>query len=350
MYSQTISLLKDPAIIRLLDINRFKIFLKKQKGLDADFSSMIDDFLNVKKPIENKINISEVDNILNNIFNIFKIEINDDYKELEKQLINFLKYDNSILINNTTVSKKLFFMINLINHYKNVQEDFIKVSLDNNLELEDKGTAFSSNRNTSETVNPIINKFESVKKLLGDNLEINGMINLLNNYNKNPYDVIYYLALFNESTSDYLNNANDKEICEIILKAKKILNSSQGLKKEDFEHSLKYQILNIFKFNDVKELGFNSKDELKFFFEDLLEFLFDSLNIKMNYIKIDKRDFNQEIQVKDFYKENILYEKITPKNKRKHPVLDNPQFIKLFRKILLKSLKLPVNKFQRKSL
>lgn len=176
------------------------------------------------------------------------------------------------------------------------------------------------------------------------------MINLLNAYNKNPYEVIHYLALFDENTSGYIINDKDKEICKIILKAKELLNSSQGLNKEDFEHSLKYQILSLFRFNDVKELGFNSKDGLKYFLEDLLEFLFDALNVKMNYVKIDKRDFNQQIQIKDFYRQNILYEKITPKNKKPHPILDNPKFKKLFRELIFKSLKLPMNKFQRKSL
>lgn len=125
-------------------------------------------------------------------------------------------------------------------------------------------------------------------------------------------------------------------------KNKKTLNSSQGLKKEDFIHSMKFEIVSFIPYSKEKNCGFSSKDKLKDFINDLLELL-----VNINYIKLDSRDFNQKTQIKDYYKDNPIYEKITNTNERKHPIYDNPEFIKEVKELILKSLKIHNNKFQR---
>jgi len=334
-----------PIFNRLIDLNKSNIFLKKEKRYNIDLSEIINLFSNSQNNKLSKINPQESKEILKNTLEYFNIIITNDYIDLEEQLINFISNDSCIVVNEKKLSKTIFTFINIVITHNGLLIDFIKTDTDINLELEDKGTAFSSNKNTSETINPILSKYESVYKVLNDNSDIKGIINLLKAYKNNSYELIHYLACFNENTKDYLNFQRDKDACKIVIKIKNILNSAYGLKKEDFSNSLKFLILNLFRFNDVKELGFTSQEKLKNFLELFTEYLFDTLEVKFSYLSFDKRDFNQKIQIRDYYKNHVIFEKITKENKKKHPIFDNNDFQRFFRKNIKLTIDYPLNKF-----
>lgn len=343
-YSKSLEQLNIPIFIKQIDYKRLKIFSnklwKKQNKTEADFSLLIDSLSN-RKVLDEKPILKEISSeVLINTLNKFNYKLNPEYKELFNNLLQFIENDTYFIFNEKKYSKTLYLIFNSINYHNNLISDFKKIQNNNNLKLKEKGTAFSPNRNAKEVTIPIQNDINTVKKILEDNLEVNGIYKILEEFNKSPYETIFILKTMNERITEYLKDDLDKQCLKIILKIKKILNSSQGLKKEDFIHSMKFGIVSFIPYTKEKKYGFNSKDKLKDFINDLLELL---LNIES--IKLDSRDFNQKIQIKDYYKDNPIYEKITKTNEKKHPVLDNPKFIKEVNYLIQKSLKIYNNKF-----
>lgn len=74
-----------------------------------------------------------------------------------------------MIIDNDRYPYKLYKLFETIQYHNNLLNVFKKTSKDLSLELEDKGVAYSSNRNTNETINPLLKKYESVKKTLKKN-------------------------------------------------------------------------------------------------------------------------------------------------------------------------------------
>lgn len=337
-------LLNSKILNNQIDIKRLKIFnnklWKKWNKTEADFSLLIDKLSNKKKLDEIPITSKISHEILINTLNQFNYELNPEYEYLLNDLLKFLENDTYFIFNENKYSKTLYSIFDTINYHKNLLLDFKETKNDNNKKLKDKGTAFCSNRDATEVTIPIQNDINTVKSILKNNIEINGISNILEAFNNSPYEIITIIKTVNQDIFNYIKDDSDKQYLEIILNIKKILNASQGLKKEDFIHSMKFVILSFITYSKEKNYGFSSKDKLKDFLNDLLELL---LNI--NYIKIDSRDINQKIQLKDYYKDNPIYEKITKTNLKKHPIIDNPKFIKEIKLLIKKSLKINNNKF-----
>lgn len=348
-YSKSLEDLNTPIFTKQIDFRRIKIFSnqlwEKQIKTKADFSSLIDNLINRKVLDEFPVSKEISNEVLTNTLNQFDYTLNPEYKNLLNNLLQFMENDNYFTFNEKKYSKMLYLIFNTINYHNNLILDFKKIQNNINLKLKEKGTAFSSNRDATEVTIPIQNNINTVKEILENNIEINGISKILEAFNNSPYETITILKIMNEDTSKYLKDDLDKQCLEIVLKIKKILNSSQGLKKEDFIHSMKFTILSFIPYTKERNYGFSSKDKLKDFINDLLELL-----VNINYIKIDLRDLNQKIQIKDYYKDNPIYEKITKTNLKKHPILNNLEFIKEIKYLIQKSLKIHDNKFQRKKL
>ena len=345
-YSKSLEQLNSPIFTKQIDYKRLKIFSnklwKKQNKTEADFSLLIYNLLN-RKVLDEKPILKEISNeVLINTLKKFNYKLNPEYKDLLNNLLQFIENDTYFIIEENKYSKTLYLILNTIEYHNNLISDFLKIQNDNNLKLKEKGTAFSPNRNAKEVTIPIQNDINTVKKILEDNLEVNGISKILEAFNNSPYETITILKTINEGISKYLKDDLDKQCLEIVLKIKKTLNSSQGLKKEDFIHSMKFKIVSFISYSKEKNYGYSSKDKLKSFINDLLELL-----VNIEYIKLDSRDFNQRIQIKDYYKDNPIYEKITNTNEKKHPIYDSPEFIKKIKELILKSLKIHNNKFQR---
>ena len=345
-YSKSLEQLNSPIFTKQIDYKRLKIFSnklwKKQNKTEADFSLLVDNLSN-RKVLDEKPILKEISNeVLINTLNKFNYKLNPEYKELFNNLLQFIENDTYFKFEEIKYSKTLYLILNTIEYHNNLISDFLKIQNDYTLKLKEKGTAFSPNRNAKEVTIPIQNDINTVKKILEDNLEVNGISKILEAFNNSPYETITILKTINEGISKYLKDDLDKQCLEIVLKIKKTLNSSQGLKKEDFIHSMKFKIVSFISYSKEKNYGYSSKDKLKSFINDLLELL-----VNINYIKLDSRDFNQKTQIKDYYKDNPIYEKITNTNERKHPIYDNPEFIKEVKELILKSLKIHNNKFQR---
>jgi hypothetical protein len=346
-------LLSDSKVLNnQLDLRRFKIFSnknwKKNNKTNADFSPLIDK-LSFQCELSKQSFTIEVNEIefLENILNEFNSNPDFDYHEkLFIDLLNFIKNDTFIIINEKIYPKTLFSIFNTIRYHNNLISDFLKNKNDKNKKLKDKGTAFAPNRDATEVTIPIKKQIDTVKKILENNIEVNGISNILKNFNKDPYSTIVYLSVMTTDIFQYLKDEEDKKCLDVILKIKKVLNASQGLKKEDFIHSMKFTILSFipYKIGEIN-YGFDSKEKLKDFLNEVLEFV-----VKINFIIFDVRDFNQQIQIKDRYKDNPIYEKITNSNLRKDPIYNNQIFIKEIKSIIEKSLKIHDNKFQRKKL
>jgi hypothetical protein len=348
-YSKSLEDLNTPIFTKQIDYKRLKIVTnnlwKKQNKTESDFSLLIDNLSN-RKILDEKPILNELSNeVLTNTLNQFDYILNPEYKNLLHNLLQFMENDTYFIFNENKYSKTLYLIFNTINYHNNLILDFKKIQNNINLKLKEKGTAFSSNRDATEVTIPIQNDINTVKKILENNIEVNGISKILEAFNNSPYETITILKTINEDTSKYLKDDLDKQCLEIVLKIKKVLNSSQGLKKEDFIHSMKFTILSFIPYSKERNYGFSSKDKLKDFINDLLELL-----VNINYIKIDSRDLNQRIQIKDYYKDNPIYEKITKTNYKKHPILDNLEFIKEIKYLIQKSLKIHNNKFQRKRL
>jgi hypothetical protein len=224
-------------------------------------------------------------------------------------------------------------MFSTIEHHKVILNKFIEIKNDTSIPLKEKGTAFSSNRNIKEVIESIKNDIEDALKLIKVNEEFEKMLIGIKNFEKNPYDVIVFLSSINEHTFNYFNDEKDIEILKIILKIKERLNASQGLKEKDFYHSMKFSTLSFFPFNKEHNYGFSSQADFIHFFNILLDFL------NIDFFICEIRDLNKQIQQKDLFFDNPLMEKVTPKNKKKHPIYDNPKFLKFFRELLQLSLK-----------
>jgi hypothetical protein len=340
-----------------LDLRRFKIFSnknwKKTNKTNADFSLLIDklSFQCEQSKQSFTIEVNEIE-FLENILNEFNSNPDFDYHEkLFIDLLNFIKNDTFIIINEKIYPKTLFSIFNTIRYHNNLISDFLKNKNDKNKndknkKLKDKGTAFAPNRDATEVTIPIKKQIDTVKKILENNIEVNGISNILKNFNKDPYSTIVYLSVMTTDIFQYLKDDEDKKCLDVILKIKKVLNASQGLKKEDFIHSMKFTILSFipYKIGEIN-YGFDSKEKLRDFLNEVLEFV-----ANINFMTFDVRDFNQKIQIKDRYKDNPIYEKITNSNLIKDPIYDNPIFIKEIKFIIKKSLKIHNNKFQRKKL
>lgn len=335
-----------------LDLRRLKIFSnknwKKSNKTNADFSPLIDklSFKCEQSKQSFTIKVNEIE-FLENILNEFNSNPDFDYHEkLFIDLLTFIKNDTFIIINEKIYPKTLFSIFNTIRYHNNLISDFLKTKNDKNEKLKDKGTAFAPNRDATEVTIPIQKQIDTVKKILENNIEVNGISNILKIFNKDPYSTIVYLSTLNADIFQYLKDYEDKKYLKIILKIKKVLNASQGLKKEDFIHSMKFAILSFipYKIGDIN-YGFDSKEKLKDFLNEVLEFV-----ANINFITFDVRDFNQQLQIKDKYKDNPIYEKITNSNLIKDPIYNNPIFIKEIKSIIEKSLKIHNNKFQRKKL
>jgi hypothetical protein len=342
--SKSLENLNNPLLSKQIDFKRLKIFSnklwKKENNTKADFSLLIDNLSN-RKILDEKPILNEISNeVLTNTLNQFNYMLNPEYEIFFDDLLQFIENDNYFIYDENKYSKTLYLILNTINYHNNLVSDFKSIQNNNNLKLKEKGTAFSSNRDATEVTIPIQNDINTVKKILENNIEVNGISKILEAFNNSPYETITILKTMNEDISKYLKDDLDKQCLEIILKIKKVLNSSQGLKKEDFIHSMKFAILSFIPYSKEKNYGFSSKDKLKDFINNLLELL-----VNINYIKIDSRDFNQIIQIKDYYKDNPIFEKITKTNYKKHPIFDNPKFIKEIKNLIQKSLKIHNNKF-----
>lgn len=348
-YSKSLEDLNTPIFVKQIDFTRLKIVANKlwlkQNKTKADFSLLIDNLSN-RKILEEKPILNELCNeVLINTLNLFNYKLDSEYKDLLKNILQFIANDTYFEFNGNKYSKTLYLIFHTINYHNNLSSDFKKIQNNINIKLKEKGTAFSSNRNATEVTIPIQNDINTVKKILENNIEVNGISKILEAFNNSPYETITILKTINEDTTKYLKDDLDKQCLKIVLKIKKVLNSSQGLKKEDFIHSMKFTILSFIPYSKERNYGFSSKDKLKDFINDLLELL-----VNINYIKIDSRDLNQKIQIKDYYKDNPIYEKITKTNYKKHPILDNSEFINEIKYLIQKSLKIHNNKFQRKKL
>lgn len=223
-----------------LDLRRFKIFSnknwKKTNKTNADFSPLVDklSFQCEQSKQSFTIEVNEIE-FLENILNEFNLNPDFDYhKELLIDLLNFIKNDTYIIINEKIYSKTLFLIFDTIRYHNNLISDFLKTKNDKNKKLKDKGTAFAPNRDATEVTIPIQKQINTVKEILENNIEVNGISNILKNFSKDPYSTIVYLSTLNADTFEYLKDYKDKKCLEIVLKIKKVLNASQGLKKEDF--------------------------------------------------------------------------------------------------------------------
>lgn len=348
-YSKSLENLNTPIFTKQIDYKRLKIIANKlwlkHNKTKADFSLLIDNLITRKVldefPISNEIS----NEVLTNTLNLFDYKLNSEYKDLLNDLLQFIENDTYFILDEKKYSKTLYLIFNTIDYHNNLILDFKKIQNNINLKLKEKGTAFSPNRDATEVTIPIQNDINIVKNILENNIEVNGISKILEAFNNSPYETITILKTMNENIFKYLKDDLDKQCLEIVLKIKKVLNSSQGLKKEDFIHSMKFTILSFIPYSKERNYGFSSKDKLKNYINDLLELL-----VNINYIKIDSRDLNQRIQIKDYYKDNPIYEKITKTNYKKHPILDNLEFIKEIKYLIQKSLKIHNNKFQRKRL
>lgn len=341
------SLLSYEILNKQIDSRRLKIFSNKLwkniNKTDVDFFLLIEN-LSLQSKQSKKSFMIEVDEMkfLGNLLNKFNLNPDFDYHEkLLNDLLNFIKNDTYIIIDEKIYPKTLYSIFDTIAYHNNLISDFIDIKSNNLKGLKDKGTAFSPNRNPNEVIIPIQNDINTVKTILENNLEVNGISTILNSFKDNPYEIIANLETINTDTFKYLKDDEDKKYLDVVLKIKKVLNASQGLIEEDFIHSMKFAILSFvpYKIGDIN-YGFKSKEKLRDFLNEVLEFV-----AKINFITYDVRDFNQKIQVKDKYKDNPIYEKITKTNLKKDPIYNNPIFIKENKLIIEKSLKIRNNKF-----
>jgi hypothetical protein len=324
---------------KVIDTHRLRIFSnrswKKLSNTNADFSLLLDSLLKRQVPKFEKANEEEIENIIDNTFSKFNYSLNDNCSfDFEDNLKKLILNDAIVIINNIKYSKSLFNMFNIIEYHKKLKDDFLKIKKDTTIPLKEKGTAFSSNRDISEVLESIKNDIEDALKLIKRSKEFKRMLQGIKNFEKKPYEAIVILSSINENTFNYLKDNNDIEILNIILDIKKRFNASQGLKKNDFIHSMRFWSISFFKFNETNNYGFNNQTDLIAFLNDLLENILD-----IDFFKYDQRDLNEKIQLKDLFFDKPIMEKITPSNKKKHPIYDNPKFLKFFRELLQLSLK-----------
>lgn len=331
--------------------NKFNMYklnnlMKNKFKIRMNTSKLYDDALENLKKVESYIhNIKEDESLellLYNTLEKFNYKLDDDFKELKKNLLILIAHSKVILIENKRYSFILYKIFETVKYHEELLKSFNQTKNDDTKELFEKGTAYSSNRNTDEMTETIKNFLKKTLKIMKKNSELEGIIKCIERYEKNPYDVTIYLNAVNENTFKYLTNENDKEIAETIFELKKSLNSSQGLIEPDFKHSMRFYILIYFYFDDVSEFGFSSKEKLKDLLNDILEEI-----IEIDYFRFDARDFNQPIQLKDKFNGSPIIEKITDDNSKKHPILDSKKLFIEMKKFLPYSLKKNQYKFQR---
>ncbi|XOB62966.1 hypothetical protein ACMC56_03975 [Campylobacterota bacterium DY0563] len=332
---------------KIIDTHRLKIFTnrnwEKQHNTKVDFSELFDSLLKRETPKLEKTNEKEIENIIDNTFDKFHYSLNENCSyDFEDNLKKLVLNDEVKIIDNVKYSKSLFDMFFIINYQKNLLNEFLKIKDDDTIPLKEKGVAFSSNRDISEVLQSIKNDVEDILKLVNKNEELERILKGIKNFEKKPYEAIIILSTINENTFKYLKNENDIEILKIILKMKKRLNASQGLKETDFIHSMRFWTISFFPFSEINRYGFDNQTDFIDFLNDLLENIVD-----IDYFKYDARDLNKEIQLKDLFFDKPIMEKITKKNKKKHPIYDNPRFLKLFRDLLQLSLKKSQYKIKR---
>lgn len=320
--------------LKILEINYNKNYNKQNMNIKKLYEDTTDKIIKNSIILENIQENESLEVLLVNTLAKFNYILDNDFEELKENLLNLISNDKVLIFENKRYSFRLYKMFEVIYYHTKLLNQFLKIKTDQTLNLEDKGVAYSSNRNTNETINPIIKKYEFVKKNLNNTKEINGVVNLLNQFKKSPFETITYLNTIDENSLKYFENSTDKENIKTILKIKEILNSAEGIIENDFYHSMKFNILEYFKFKNISELGFKSQDKLKNLLNDILEEI-----ILLDKFRFDKRDFNQKIQLRNIFNSSILIEKVTPDNKRKHPILDNPKFINEMRFLISNSLK-----------
>ena len=328
--------------------NMYKLnnLIKNKYKIKMNTSKFYDDALENLKKVQSYIyNIEDdesLESLLYNSLEKFNYKLDENFEDLKKNLLILIAHSKVIQKENKRYSFILYKMFETVKYHEELLKIFNQTKNDDTKELFEKGTAYSSNRNTDEMTQTIKNFLGKTLKIMKKNSELEGIINCIERYEKNPYDVIIYLNAVNENTFKYLTNESDKEIAETIFELKKSLNASQGLIESDFKHSMRFYILQYFCFDDVSEFGFSSKDKLKDLLNDILEEI-----IKIDYFRFDVRDFNQPIQLKDKFNGYPLIEKITDDNRKKHPIFDSKKLFIEMKKFLPYSLKKSQYKTQR---
>lgn len=309
---------------------------EKSNNTKADFSQLINVLLEKQSKIKiEEVNELDINTIIDNTFKKFDYSINDKCSfDFNDNLENFIKNDEVVIIDNIKYSKSLYNMFTIINYHKALLEEFIKIKYDNTIKLKDKGTAYSSNRDISEVLTSIKNYIKDALKLIKENYELEKILKVIEKFEENTYEVIVYISTINENTFEYLKEEDDKKIAEIIFKIKKRLNASQGLEENDFYHSMRYWTISLFPFNETSKYGFSSQDNFIYFLNDLLENI-----VGIDYFEYKTYDLNVEIQQKDLFNSKPIMEKITTTNRKKHPIFDNPKFIKEMKDLIKLSLK-----------
>ena len=218
----------------LFDIEKLNIIFneewKDEFNTETDFPSFTTYIDSLKNLEFSRIKQNEVLIILENTLKYFEYEVDSDYELLIEQLQNFIFNDNSFTLNDELFSKTLFQIFYTVKYHQDLIEEFKSIKKDNYLKLIDKGTAYSANRDASETTIPIINAIQATRKILEENKELENISILLEKFNQNPYEVIAYISSITESTLSYFKAEKERKILKIVLEIKKVLNASQGLK------------------------------------------------------------------------------------------------------------------------
>lgn len=141
--------------------NKFKIKMNTSKLYD----DILENFNKVQSYIYNIEENESLESLLYNTLKKFDYKFDEDFEELKKNLLILIAHSKVILIENKRYSFILYKIFETVKYHEELLKIFNQTKNDDTKELFEKGTAYTSNRNTDEMT-------KVIKNFLGKTLKI----------------------------------------------------------------------------------------------------------------------------------------------------------------------------------
>lgn len=265
----------------------------------------------------------EFDIALKNLYKNYDIKFDEDERMLKNTFKYLSQYDKLIIKDGKAIPFILDLLINYLLEYASIYAIWEKTKKENGLK---RTIAHTSSTICSKMLSPL-NPYLKENAFMNET-QTKTLKNIYDAFNNDPYEmnfILWQLRFLKPENFKVIN----REKFDIVYKSTEFLNSAGQVHKKDITNSLIIQITQLYLKDSMFQKALNlkkhiSKENLAIHIDVILRYVFHvNSNAKSN-------KFGQPIQIRTNYEGVPLFEYIRKGQEKKHPVLNDKEFINKF--------------------
>lgn len=293
---------------------------------EVDISELLKEiaqpFIDLKK-VYDPSNSDELDNALENLYTNHDIKFDEDERMLENTFKYLSQYDKLIIKDGKAIPFILDLLINSLLEYASIYVIWEKTKKENGLK---RTIAHTSSTICSKMLSPLHPYLK--ENAFMNETQTKTLKNIYDAFNNDPYEMNFVFWQLRFLKPENLK-VIDREKFDVVYKSTEFLNSAGQVHKKDITNSLIIQITQLYLKDSMFQKALNlkkhiSKENLAIHIDVILRYVFHvNSNAKSN-------KFGQPIQIRTNYEGVPLFEYIRKGQEKKHPVLNDKEFMNKF--------------------